>query len=232
MVKLVIGINLKYFFEMIEKYTTGSHMTVNGKNYHRDLKIIDGEVKENWWRGEGHRLDTNDIQDILSARPEVFVIGTGYVGNMRVPGSVRQIIESQLGAPLDQAFARFDSEVLASASIAQVYAAQLPDGEDVVVKIVRPGIEARIRKDIELLIQFAGSVPNRFPRFKDTAGLPVPADIEFGFYRGKLVLFQIRPFLESSRARQSLYLNGLDQHLLDKQNIAVDLDGIPLEENE
>lgn len=79
---------------MIEQYTTGSHMTVNGKKYHQDLKIIHGEVKENWWRGEGHRLDTNDIQDILSARPEVFVIGTGYAGNMRVPGSVRQTIES------------------------------------------------------------------------------------------------------------------------------------------
>ena len=79
---------------MIDKYTTGSYMTVNGKNYHQDLKIIGGKVKENWWRGEGHRLDTNDIQDILSARPEVFVIGTGYAGNMRVPGSVRQTIES------------------------------------------------------------------------------------------------------------------------------------------
>ena len=78
---------------MIEKYTTGSHMTVNGKNYRRDLKIIGGKVKENWWRGEGHRLDTNDIEDILSARPEVCVIGTGYAGNMRVPGSVRQTIE-------------------------------------------------------------------------------------------------------------------------------------------
>ena len=76
---------------MIEQYTTGSHMTVNGDKYHQDLKIIRGVVKGNWWRAEGHRLDTDDIQDILSARPEVFVIGTGYAGNMRVPGTVRQI---------------------------------------------------------------------------------------------------------------------------------------------
>jgi hypothetical protein len=99
-------------------------------------------------------------------------------------------------------------------------------------KIAASGTEAVLSsQDIDLLIQFAASVPERFPRFKDTAGLPVPADIEFGFYRNKLVLFQIRPFLESSRARQSLYLNGLDQHLLDKQNIEVDLDTIPVEEN-
>jgi phosphoenolpyruvate synthase/pyruvate phosphate dikinase len=99
-------------------------------------------------------------------------------------------------------------------------------------KIAASGTEAVLSsKNIDLLIQFAASVPERFPRFKDTAGLPVPADIEFGFYRNKLVLFQIRPFLESSRARQSLYLNGLDQHLLDKENIEVDLGGIPVEEN-
>ena len=66
---------------MIDQYTTGSHMTVNGNKYQQDLKIIRGEVKGNWWRGEGHRLDINDIQDILSAGPEVFVIGTGYAGN-------------------------------------------------------------------------------------------------------------------------------------------------------
>jgi phosphoenolpyruvate synthase/pyruvate phosphate dikinase len=99
-------------------------------------------------------------------------------------------------------------------------------------KIAASGTEAVLNpNDIDLLIQFAESVPERFPRFRNTEGVAVPADIEFGFYRNKLVLFQIRPFLESTRARQSLYLNGLDQHLLDQQNIEVDLDAIPVEEN-
>jgi hypothetical protein len=78
---------------MIDQYTTGSHMTVDGTTYHQDLKIIRDEVKRNWWRREGHRLDIDDIQDILSAEPEVLVIGTGYAGNLRIPGSVRQSIE-------------------------------------------------------------------------------------------------------------------------------------------
>ena len=105
----------------------------------------------------------------------------------------------------------------------------LPEGG--MTKIHASGTGAVLNsKDIELLIQFARSVPERFPRFKDQAGRPVPADIEFGFYQNKLVLFQIRPFLESSRARQSLYLNGLDQHLLARQNLPVELDGIPVEE--
>jgi hypothetical protein len=100
-------------------------------------------------------------------------------------------------------------------------------------KIAASGTEAVLnRKDIDLLINVAGSVPDRFPRFKDTAGQPVPTDIEFGFFQNKLVLFQIRPFLESSRARQSLYLNRLDQNLLEKQNIRIDLDGMPAKEDE
>jgi hypothetical protein len=99
-------------------------------------------------------------------------------------------------------------------------------------KIAASGTEAvLVRKDLDLLIEFAQSVPDRFPKFKDTDDRPVPADIEFGFYKNQLVLFQIRPFLESSRARQSLYLNRLDQNLMEKQNISVDLDGIPTEES-
>jgi len=66
------------------------------------------------------------------------------------------IVEQQLGKPVAEAFKFFDENVLASASIAQVYSAQLPDGEDVVVKIVRPNIERRIRQDIKLLMVLAG----------------------------------------------------------------------------
>ena len=79
---------------MIDQYTTGSHMTINGTTYHQDLKIIHGQVIDNWWRQEGHRLAAGDIQDILSARPKILVIGTGYAGNMQVPASVRQTLEN------------------------------------------------------------------------------------------------------------------------------------------
>lgn len=80
---------------MIQQYIEGRHMTIDGKNYDRDLKIIDGHIKKDWWRNQGHRLDTSDIHDILSAKPEVLVIGTGYAGNMRVPRVVRTEIENQ-----------------------------------------------------------------------------------------------------------------------------------------
>jgi hypothetical protein len=94
MYDLLTGLSTGDEAEMIDQYTTGSHMTVNGKKYRRDLKIIRGEVVANWWRQEGHRLAAGDLQDILTARPSVLVIGTGYAGNMRVPDAVRKALQN------------------------------------------------------------------------------------------------------------------------------------------
>ena len=73
----------------------------------------------------------------------------------------QSIIEQQLGKPLHEAFLSFDPNVLASASIAQVHNAVLPDGKEVIVKIVRPDIERIIRKDIGLLMMLA-RLANRY----------------------------------------------------------------------
>lgn len=68
------------------------------------------------------------------------------------PGvTARAAVEAALGAPITTLYKTFDETPLASASIAQVHAAQLPDGRDVVVKVLRPAIHARIAADIDLL---------------------------------------------------------------------------------
>jgi len=67
----------------------------------------------------------------------------------------RSIIEKELGMPISEAFASFDAEPLASASVAQVHTAVLHSGENVVVKVLRPDIESRIRSDIGLLYELA-----------------------------------------------------------------------------
>jgi len=72
------------------------------------------------------------------------------------PGAQAQaIVEKVLGAPVGELFAEFDPQPMASASIAQVHAARLHDGSEVVVKVVRPGIEKTIQRDIALLYTIA-----------------------------------------------------------------------------
>jgi ubiquinone biosynthesis protein len=67
----------------------------------------------------------------------------------------RQIVEQSLQAPLHSVFNHFDTEALASASIAQVHAATLISGEAVVLKILRPHIAQQIKRDVRLLKLFA-----------------------------------------------------------------------------
>ncbi|MDO9618329.1 MAG: ubiquinone biosynthesis regulatory protein kinase UbiB [Pseudomonas sp.] len=71
------------------------------------------------------------------------------------PAQSQALIESQLGAKVSEVFARFDAQPLASASVAQVHAAQLKSGEEVVVKVIRPGLKPVIEQDIAWLFLLA-----------------------------------------------------------------------------
>ena len=72
------------------------------------------------------------------------------------PGEVaQQLVTEALGAPVAQLFRRFDTEPLAAASIAQVHAAELPDGREVIVKVLRPGMRELIQRDIAVLYALA-----------------------------------------------------------------------------
>ncbi len=73
------------------------------------------------------------------------------------PGAIAiAMIERTYGVPLAARFRQFEETPLAAASIAQVHAAELPDGRDVIVKVLRPGMKAMIGLDIEVLYALAG----------------------------------------------------------------------------
>lgn len=74
------------------------------------------------------------------------------------------IVEAELRAPLSEKFSRFDEKPLAAASIAQVHTAALPDGREVVVKILRPGVAAQIRQDMALLRDLTAWLEARIPQ--------------------------------------------------------------------
>jgi hypothetical protein len=82
----------------IEAYDFGS-ITIGGKTYSRDLKIIDGKVIPNWWRLEGHLLLSADLEDVFEARPDTLVVGTGDPGLLKVSAEVRSRL-AELGIDL------------------------------------------------------------------------------------------------------------------------------------
>ena len=79
---------------MIDQYVSGSYIKVAGKKYFRDLKIVSGTVRADWWRKDGHRLVAEDIEDILAEKPDVLVVGTGYAGRLVISAELLQLLSS------------------------------------------------------------------------------------------------------------------------------------------
>lgn len=79
---------------------------------------------------------------------------------------------------LDELFARIEPEPLASASIAQVHAATLKNGEQVVIKLVRPGIEPIIKRDIALLYTLASFAERYWSEGKRLRPREIVAELE------------------------------------------------------
>ena len=89
-----------------------------------------------------------------------------------------KIIESELGMTIDEAFAKFEAEPMASASVAQVHAAELHDGRQVVVKVLRPDIEEGIYSDIGLLYELARIAEKFWPDARRLRPMEVVTEFE------------------------------------------------------
>jgi hypothetical protein len=78
----------------LEHYSFG-RITIDGKTYTSDVIIYPGRVDSSWWRKEGHYLQVVDLTDVINAKPEVLIIGTGYSGVMVVPKETVTHLESK-----------------------------------------------------------------------------------------------------------------------------------------
>ncbi len=110
------------------------------------------------------------LGQVLSTRPDL--LPPAYVAELAklqdtVPPApwepVRALLEAELGAPPEEVFATLSPEPIAAASLAQVHAATLPDGSEVVVKIQRPNVEETVNVDLDILADGARLLQTRTP---------------------------------------------------------------------
>ncbi|MGR8919953.1 MAG: ubiquinone biosynthesis regulatory protein kinase UbiB [Gammaproteobacteria bacterium] len=113
------------------------------------------------------------------------------------PGTeARAIVERAFGESIDSTFASFDETPLASASIAQVHAARLRDGREVIVKVVRPNLRPTIEQDISLMYIVAELLERYWHRGKQLRPTVVVAEFE------KTLLDELDMLREAANASQ------------------------------
>lgn len=70
-------------------------IAIEGKTYTSDVIIAPDKVIDSWWRKEGHSLHVEDLDEIMDAKPDLLIIGTGYYGRMDVPDKTKQYLQQQ-----------------------------------------------------------------------------------------------------------------------------------------
>lgn len=78
----------------IDHYSFGK-IVINTRTYTSDVIVYPDRVDASWWRKEGHYLQKPDLNDIVDARPDILIVGTGSYGVMKVPEDTIKFIESQ-----------------------------------------------------------------------------------------------------------------------------------------
>lgn len=111
------------------------------------------------------------LGQLLSTRPDI--VPEPYISELSklqdtaptLPASaIREVIASELGAPVTELYSEFDDQPMAAASLAQVHRARLADGTPVIVKVQRPGVRELVETDIEIMYRRARFVEGHWER--------------------------------------------------------------------
>lgn len=151
------------------------------------------------------------LGQVLSTRPDI--MPSAYLAELKSLQNkveplgyptIAKAVEEALKKPVNEAYAEFDPNPLASASIAQVHRATMHDGRRVVVKVQRPGIEKTIRSDIDLLYILARVLDATI----EESGLYRPVEIVKEFEKA---IFEELDFLREARNSREFRRNFEDR---------------------
>jgi len=172
-VRQIVGVLIGYGFESLIEHLHITRFRARGARFFRRSE---GEIAH-LSPAERMRLALEELGptfiklgQLLSTRPDI--IPKNYLVEFsklqdQVPGfsfsEVRSRIREECGGEIEELFAAFTEEPIAAASIAQVHGATLNSGEEVVVKIRRPGIVDEVETDIEVLMGLAFLAERHFP---------------------------------------------------------------------
>ena len=78
----------------ISDYEFGK-LAIADRTYTSDVIIAPERIIDCWWRKQGHNLQIEDLDDIVNAKPDLLIIGTGYYGRMQVPLETKQYLEER-----------------------------------------------------------------------------------------------------------------------------------------
>lgn len=109
----------------IDHYSFGT-MTIAGRGFTSDLRIFpDGRIAPNWWRREGHRLQVDDLVELLESRPELLIVGTGASGLMRPAAGLEEQLQKAgievIFLPTAEAVQRYNAELGGSRRLAACF---------------------------------------------------------------------------------------------------------------
>jgi ubiquinone biosynthesis protein len=156
------------------------------------------------------------LGQLMSTRGDIFP--PEYIEELsklqdRVPpvpfDGIQAVIEKELQRPLSAIFEHIDSQSMAAASVAQVHSARLRTGERVAVKVIRPGIDKRIRNDIELMYYFADKIERRTELGRILGAVNLVKEFERTIFRELDMLVEagnIERFAQSFADNQEIYI--------------------------
>ncbi len=180
------------------------------------------------------------LGQLMSTRADVFP--PEYIEELkklqdRVPPidfeEIRGVIESELKRPLAVVFAVFEPVALAAASVAQVHLAGLKTGEKVAVKVIRPGIDKKIREDIGLMYYFAEKIEQSSEIGRIVGAVNLVKEFERNIFR-ELDMFteagSIERFGANFKADEELYIPKVHWDYTSRSVLTMEhIDGIKMD---